>query len=216
MQNLTKIIEFLKQRLQKELPGISAHSKMIPQVRHLEFFPVPETARKSSVLFLLFKKNSKICTLIIKRPPYNGVHSSQISFPGGSFQKTDILLKNTALREAEEEIGINKKHVEIIGSLTELYIPPSNFLVKPFIGYTKYSENFIPDKREVEKIIITEIDKFMDVKNLKTKKIKIQSGLDFETPYYDICGETVWGATAMIFSEFTEIMKEYVGTLFKK
>ncbi|HNW89509.1 MAG TPA: CoA pyrophosphatase [Bacteroidales bacterium] len=182
---------------------------MIPSVRLPEFEPIPVNARKSSVLIPLFEKNSKIFTVLIQRPEYNGVHSAQVSFPGGGYEDKDLSLENTALRETEEEIGIDRTKINIIGSLTDLYIPPSNYRVKPFIGYCNDIGELIPDKHEVKKILTVEINEFSGRKNIKSKMIRIKNGAEFETSYYDIMGLTVWGATAMILSEFAELYDEF-------
>jgi 8-oxo-dGTP pyrophosphatase MutT (NUDIX family) len=174
-----------------------------------EFDPIPETARKSSVLLLLFEKQETVNTIITLRPAYKGVHSAQVSFPGGSFSEEDKNLEETALRETEEETGIRKASINIIGRLTELYIPPSNYNVTPFVGYTSEKFKLIPDPIEVDKIFQVPLTEFLGNKNIKTKKIRIQSGMEFETPYYDVCGLTVWGATAMIIREFSEICSEF-------
>ncbi len=211
MADLVEFTYFLKGRLLKELPGKRAHFRMIPSVRLSEFVPIPESARKSSVLIPLFEKNSKIFTILIQRPEYNGVHSAQVSFPGGGYEETDMSLENTALRETEEEIGIDRTKINIIGSLTDLYIPPSNYRVKPFIGYCNNIGELIPDKHEVKKIFTVEINEFAGNKNIKSKKIRIKNGTEFETSYYDMMGLTVWGATAMILSEFAELYDEFTG-----
>jgi 8-oxo-dGTP pyrophosphatase MutT (NUDIX family) len=206
---LFQLVSYLSNKLNEPLPGKKAHFTMIPSTRLREFDPIPETARKSSVLLLLFEKRGIIYTLLTLRTVYKGVHSAQVSFPGGSFSDDDLTLEETALRETEEETGIEKAKINIIGSLTELYIPPSNFIVTPFIGYTTDEFKLLPDPVEVEKIFRVELSELMGNKNIKTKKIRIQSGLEFDTLYYDVCGQTVWGATAMILREFSEICEDF-------
>jgi len=212
MSGLIQLTDFLKERLTHPLPGKQAHFKMLPSVRLPEFDPIPEKARKSSVLLLLFENSSKIYTILIQRPEYKGVHSDQISFPGGSYQQSDGTLENTALRETKEEIGLEPNRINIIGSLTDLYIPPSNFRVRPFIAYCAEMNELVPDKHEVKKILPVEINEFAGNKNVRSKKIRIQNGNEFDTLYYDIMGLTIWGATAMILSEFAELYDEYTRT----
>lgn len=207
---LFQLVELLKNKLNETLPGKNAHFKMISSLRLREFDPIPENARKSSVILLLFEKQQIIHTLLTLRPAYQGVHSSQVSFPGGSRSEEDKSLEDTALRETEEEIGLDRTKIKIIGSLTDLYIPPSNFLVKPFVGFTEDIGILTPDPKEVEKIFTIELKELLGDKNIKTKKIRIQIGTEFDTPYYDVCGQTVWGATAMILREFSEICRDVI------
>lgn len=204
---INNLVIHLTNKLKEPLPGKTAHFKMLPSIRLQEFDPIPQNARKSSVLILLFEKEGKVHTLLMLRSAYNGVHSSQVSFPGGSFDEGDSTLEETALRENEEETGISKESIHIIGSLTELYIPPSNFMVKPIIGYTTKTINVNPDPREVDQIFETDISLFLNDSNIKTKEITIKDGRKFVTPYYDVNGLTVWGATAMILKEFSEVCR---------
>ncbi len=206
----SKFKMFLKERLTGELPGRTAHQKMIPEIRLHEFEPIPEKAKKSSVLLLLFEKNNKICTVLIQRPEYNGVHSAQVSLPGGRFEENDVTLENTALREAEEEIGLNRTTANIVCRLLLEKTKSSNFRVTPFIAFTDNLGVLVADEHEVKKIYTVEIDELLGSKNIKTKNIRIQSGKEYETLYFDIMGLTVWGATAMILSEFKELYEQFV------
>ncbi len=199
------LISYLQERLQQALPGRQAHNLMISSVRLNEFYSIPEDAKKSSVLVLLYEKDASIKTVFILRPQYDGVHSNQVSFPGGGFKKSDISLEKTALRETQEEIGVDSARIQIIGGLSELYIPPSNFLVKPFVGYTKDIGFLTPDVHEVERIVEADLKNFIGSHNIKMRKIKVRSGLEFDTPYYDVSSLIIWGATAMILREFGEV-----------
>jgi len=205
---LQHLVDYLSDKLYEPLPGKKAHFEMIPSLRLREFDPIPDSARKSSVLLLLYEKQDTVHTLLMLRPSYKGVHSAQVSFPGGSYEAGDLTPEDTALRELQEETGISRNHIRIIGKLTELYIPPSNFIVTPFVGYTKEEFTLLPDPVEVEKIFRVELSAFIGDKNIKTKKIRIQDGTEFDTPYYDVCGQTVWGATAMILREFSKLCEE--------
>jgi 8-oxo-dGTP pyrophosphatase MutT (NUDIX family) len=205
-----KFIEKLKKRLEHPLPGEEHQYKMAPfkRSRMSELAMDKIDPRKSAVLILLFPFEDKIKTVLIERPVYEGVHSGQVAFPGGKFDKDDISLMNTALREAEEEVGINKSQVTILGNLTDLYIMPSNFLVTPFIGFMKSVPVFLPDPREVNKVITIDIELLSDISIKGEKTISHSNGYKIKTPYYSVEGLTVWGATAMIISEFNAVVEE--------
>jgi len=153
---------------------------------------------------------SSIYTVLILRTSDHGVHSGQVSFPGGKKEESDRSLEDTALRETEEEIGIKKNDVKVIGHLSELYIPTSGFLVQPFVGYLNKKPLFHPDKNEVQKLIEVPLFLIMDdgiVKETTILKSKTRNQKsEIRIPYFDIHGEVVWGATAMILSELKEIL----------
>lgn len=199
----------LEQRLKQPLPGMEAQFKMASQFRlpsDLEYYDLSK-ARKGAVLILLYPHKDTINTVLTLRPSYNGVHSGQVSFPGGKLDPTDESLSTAALREAEEEVGLDKKAVKLIGNLSNLYIPPSNFLVSPFVGIMDKKPMLTKDEREVEKIIEVPITYFLN-ENIKGRKtITPREFVSFETPYYDVEGYTVWGATAMMLSEMMEIIQ---------
>ena len=205
-----QIIEQLKIRFQKPLPGEKAQFLMAPLSRqrittiHSENYH----PRKSAVLILLFPVKDTIHTLFIQRPVYDGVHSGQVAFPGGKFEETDIDLKQTALRETFEEVGVLPHTVEIIGKLTDLYIPPSNFLVTPFIGVINKQPDFIIDAREVQNIILVDLFNLNNTKIKSEKIITNNNANQIKTPCYEIAGLTIWGATAMMISELNIIVEE--------
>lgn len=205
----TGFIDTLQKRLESPLPGEEAQYLMAPlsRIKAKEFAKNYLKPKKSAVLILLFPENDILNTVFIKRPEYPGVHSGQIAFPGGKFEKTDKNLQETALRETHEEIGVSPNTVKVVGQLTDLYINPSNFLVSPFIGYTPERPNFIIDNHEVDDIITYDLLDLGNEKLVSKKEIKLSIGLTLKTPYYDIKGHTVWGATAMIISELNAVMK---------
>jgi 8-oxo-dGTP pyrophosphatase MutT (NUDIX family) len=205
----------LKNLLRGPLPGDEAHQKMMSYQRRsaeLARSLRPEP-RLSSVLFLIYPSEAEWHTVLIERPVYEGTHSGQLAFPGGRKEDSDPDLIYTALRESEEEVGLNPNAVEIIGELTEIYIPPSNFLVLPIVGFTPEKPSLIPDPREVENILHTPLNLFFDPSLKKEKSIHIPHyKTSIMAPYYDIFGKTLWGATAMMISEFVELsahLKEF-------
>lgn len=207
---LSELSKQLRQRLILPLPGAEAHYKMANPERRLNIsrYKVPENARKGAVLILLYENEGKICFPLIIRPEYEGVHSGQVALPGGGFEPDDESLQNTALREAQEEIGIFKNDVTILGSLSSLFIPPSNFLVHPFIGMLTYKPHFVPDETEVAGIIETDLETVMDERKISEKVIRLSNGTEIQTPYFNVNNQTVWGATAMILSEVKSVLFE--------
>ena len=207
---LSKISRLLRQRLSLPLPGSEAHYKMANADRRINLarFKIPDNPRRGAVLIMLYETNHTIKFPLIVRPVYDGVHSGQVSLPGGSVEHSDNNLFATALREAEEETGIFKNNVDVIGKLTELYIPPSNFLVTPFVGIHTSKPLFIPHSREVARIVELNLEKIMDEKLIHEKNMKLSSGLTVLTPYFDFDGLVVWGATAMILSELKSVLYE--------
>jgi 8-oxo-dGTP pyrophosphatase MutT (NUDIX family) len=205
-----KFVILLEQRLQKPLPGISAQLKMssLARLQKLLRFSSPDDAKQSSVLILLYPLEDRIGLVLMLRPEYTGVHSGQISLPGGKHEETDESLIYTALREAQEEIGIDPVKVQIIGQLTEMYIPPSNFMVTPVVGYQTSRPHFKMDFKEVAKIIEIRLDDLLDEHNRQMKKMKLSKGFSLRVPSYFINGNIIWGATAMILSELKEIVLE--------
>lgn len=198
----------LENSLKAKLPGTDAQQKLAPSLRHpgFDFYAEDENTKESAVLILIFPMNEELCVAFIKRQTYKGVHSGQISFPGGKRENNDKDLQETALRETNEEIGINPKDVKILGKLTPLYIPVSNINVFPFIGFSNTMPQFVIDKHEVQELIIVKIKDFLNQKNYSREFI-IEIDFEVDVPYFDANGNHIWGATAMILSEFVEIVK---------
>ena len=200
-------IKNLSNRLSKDLPGKSAHDTMMVTPRLP--FPKINLVKKgipASVLILLFPKNNQWHFFLTKRTNTVNHHKGQISLTGGVVE-TGESLEGAALRETHEEIGVDKKNIHLIGSLSSFYIPVSGFEMFPFIGWVKTEpETSIHDK-EVDRIFSSSIPEFMLDKTQKTKKDTLK-GFPVNIPYFDMSGETVWGATSMILAEFKLILKE--------
>ncbi len=161
----------------------------------------PADAHINGVLILLYLHNDRLWLPLILRPEYPGVHSGQISLPGGRIEECDSGLKDTALREAQEEIGVDPQYVRILGKLTPLYIGASNNLVHPFVGCVSSRPTFVTDEREVALLIETPISDLLCKDKLRHDTRQI-NGRTVYVPYYHVCDQMVWGATAMILSEF--------------
>lgn len=195
-------------RLLLELPGEQAHLKMASRVRLKELDMGLDTtkATKSAVLILFYPDAGKIFLPFILRPPYDGVHSGQVAFPGGRCEKEDKTIVDTALREANEEVNINPEEVTVLGQLTDLYIPPSNYLVTPVVAYAETKPDFKKDPAEVASIIQADIE-FLFNPKLRKKKILQVREFEIDAPYFDINNHVVWGATAMMLSELSDLIE---------
>lgn len=193
------------------LPGIRAQLLMMPMHRLRKIYDnldLITDAKLSSVLILFYPHEGKVYIPLTKRHDYKGTHGGQISLPGGKEEENDKNRIETALREAEEEIGIVASSVKVIGALSEIYIPPSNFKVLPVLGYVNERPQFKREEFEVEQIIETPLDNLLDVQNHKTKDIPVRDMTLKAVPYFDVDNHVVWGATAMILSELVYILQE--------
>ena len=200
-------INFYKKLFDQPLPGEAAQIKMSPSSRFTGLNrPDRAMARSSSVLILLFEKEQKIHFPLIRRTAYPGLHSGQISLPGGKTEPCDASLRETALRETNEELGIDTKQIEIIGTLSQLYIPVSNFNVQPFIGWWHQPEPYSPDHREVDHIIEMPLQQLMGQDGSQTFS-QIINNTEVISPFYHYADNIIWGATAMILSELKELLQ---------
>ena len=202
-----ELFKAIKEELLLELPGIATQEKLAPE--HIRITSPQSAKQNAAVGLILLSKDKKTDIIFTKRATYDGHHSGQVSFPGGKEEKLDGSLVETAIRETSEEIGIRLSQEEYLGKLTPLYIPVSNFIVHPFVFFHKYQGNinFIIDKKEVEYVILFSLKALLDKDLIKTTSLKINQSYTLSTPYYAIKKEIVWGATAMILSEFVEILE---------
>ncbi len=207
--DFSHLIRLLADRLPAALPGKDAHLRMSPRPIDQRRFAakLPENLRKSGVLILFYPEGRDIHLPLIKRPEYPGFHSGQIAFPGGKMEIGDENIVQTALREAEEEIGISGNQVKVLGQLSDLYIATSNFLVSPVVGYVEDRPALEADAHEVAKIILTDLNYLLGPEIRKEKVLALERGVKINAPYYEIDGEVVWGATAMILSELIQVLE---------
>ena len=210
IQSFEDFIQQMEKTLKNPLPGYVAHRKMAAEVlNHRKLYEYdPLRTKTGSVLIHFYEKDSRIFITLIERQKYDGVHSGQISFPGGKKDKADSSVYITALREAEEEVNIYRDQVKIIGSLSPIYIAASDFKVHPILGYSLTIPDFVADKKEVAKIINFPVEQFLTYGIIKETLLNIQ-GTQIQTPYYDIEGKIVWGATAMILSELIAVVQTF-------
>lgn len=195
-----------------ELPGEQVHLKMAPIERLLELKKKAReqsNAKKAAVMCLFYPdKDGATYFALILRKTYKGVHSAQIGFPGGKTEPEDANDVETALRETEEEVGVPSKHISVIKKLTEIYIPPSNFFVQPFMGYTATTPHFVPQEEEVEAVIEVPLVEFMNEAIKGSQTLNTSYAKAIEVPAFHLQGHVVWGATAMMLNEVREILKK--------
>ncbi|MDC8001264.1 CoA pyrophosphatase [Aequorivita todarodis] len=194
-----------------ELPGEEVQFKMAPRERLLELKRVAReknTAKHAGVMSLFYpSENFETRLILIHRKTYNGVHSAQVGFPGGKLEDEDETIQDTALRETEEEVGISRDTISVLKKLTEIYIPPSNFFVQPFLGITSELPRFVPQEEEVEALIEVTLRDFMNDANITTQTLSTSYATNLEVPAFKLNGYIVWGATAMMLNEVRELLK---------
>ncbi len=193
--------------LQGTLPGWEAQSRLEPEIRKQMRQQSAEgtSAKESAVLLLMFPKGNDLQLVFIQRSEYVGIHGGQIAFPGGRYEDIDIHLEATALRESWEEIGIPPTDVTILGKLTSLYVPPSNFNIHPFVGMLSKEPTYVLDPLEVASVFTVPLSTFFTATTLQQKTITFRDGSDVLVPCYNVEDKIIWGATSMILNEFLEV-----------
>lgn len=202
-------IERLRGALQRPLPGhgdfmeLSGYRR--PDLEEVVRRRPPP--RESAVMALFYPKDGRPHTLLMLRPTYNGVHSGQVSFPGGKREPSDATLRDTALREFQEETGADASGIEVLGELTRVFIPPSDTLVTPVVGWCPSLGALAPDPREVAKLIEVPLDELLRKDLLRQGRHYVHVlQREAEIPYWDIQGQFVWGATALMIAELRQLL----------
>jgi 8-oxo-dGTP pyrophosphatase MutT (NUDIX family) len=214
---LSKFIQFLTNRLSQELPGHFAHLKFTPVIDNMpfrKFKPTPD-AKPSSVMLLLTEIDGVINVLFTLRSKNLNSHGGQISFPGGRVEESEDKL-SAAIRETFEETNIYPDLLQVVGELSPLFVPPSNSIIHPFIAVFDFlKSDLIANPTEVDEIFFVPLLDFSN-KNLKRTEIWNFKGDDVEVPFWNVHGSTpLWGATAMILSEFLFISDNYITDILK-
>jgi len=207
--NEVSFLEQFKRELQLNLPGEAAHQKMTSIYRPLSSLALKSALeiRESAVAVILCLNNGQIECILTQRTEYNGNHSGQISFPGGKKDPSDLDLEETARRESFEEIGIPVDSGIFLGQLTDVFIPVSGFLVKPFVFYHHQLPEFIRNEREVAEILTFPLFDLKKEELISKMEVHLPDGSVFrDIPYFDLANKKVWGATAFILSEIREIL----------
>ena len=209
--NFNQFLTYIPKISDLPLPAEMSQFKMSPPFR-VDLIKKQQDkikhAKQSAVLALFYPDEAQNTKLVlILRKTYNGVHSAQVGFPGGKVEEKDQSLQHTALRETEEEIGVPMQHIEILKQLTQVYIPPSNFYVHPFIGYTNTTPKFIKQDYEVEEVIEVSLQHFLDEQSVVSKSVSTSYNVAVEVPAFKLNDHIVWGATAMMLSEIKDLLK---------
>ncbi len=210
---MTDFINKLQQNLQVPLPGHEAQLKMAPTSRRL-YVGAPGDARQAGVLATLFPKDGAWHVVLIERNANDrDRHGGQISFPGGKAEPGDGTMLQTALRETEEEVGISQKEIKVLGKLSELYIPVSNFQVHPYVGFLDSQPIYSIQEEEVSRVIEVPLTHFQNGVAKRVADIRVNKHLSLKNvPYYEVEGKMLWGATAMMISEMVEVLDGGRGT----
>ena len=206
-----EFLEYVPKLMTAELPAEVSHIKMAPleRIESLKNFDIGIKKPKiAAVMMLFYPKNGITHLVLIVRNSYKGVHSAQIAFPGGKYEDHDEIFENTALRETHEEVGIHPNIMEIIKTFTPMYIPPSDFMVHPFLGICKEEIVFVPDPKEVANIIELPLTVFLSDAIITDTNLTTSYANDISVPAFKIEEHIVWGATAMMLSELKDVLKD--------
>lgn len=217
--NFQDFLQYVPNIIPVILPGESAHAKMAPLERLIELKNLDLKEKKprvAAVMMLFYPKKGDTHLILIVRNTYKGVHSSQIAFPGGKYETSDADFEVTALRETQEEIGVAPENINVIKHFTPIYIPPSNFLVHPFLGIAKEELLFYPDSREVADIIELPLSVFLNDEIIIETQLSTSYAENILIPAFKIEQHLVWGATAMMLSELRDVLKSIFETDLRK
>jgi 8-oxo-dGTP pyrophosphatase MutT (NUDIX family) len=202
------LVRRIEEVLKGPLPGLTAQKRMSLDERDLPCAPRDHEPKKAGVLVLLYPNQDKeqLYLVLTRRTETLIDHGGQISLPGGSQEPNDPSLADTALREACEEVGVCSDDIRLLGNLTPVYIPPSDFCVHPYVAYASHSPAFLAQPDEVAELLQLPIAHLMDGGNLRTERWIVR-GKESDVPYFDVFGHKVWGATAIILSELIEVFR---------
>ncbi len=203
---LTWTVEDFRQALQEPLPGLGAQLQMAPRPRPTRPWPPGHSPRRAGVLLLLYPREGQWWFPLTLRTEGLAIHQGQVSLPGGAWEPGDPNLQHTALRETEEELGVPAEALQVLGKLTPLYIPPSDFCIHPFVAVAEAPPVLQPDPSEVAQVIETPLRALLDplVRQWEERPVR---GVLSRIPYFAIGDHKVWGATAMVLAEFATCLE---------
>jgi 8-oxo-dGTP pyrophosphatase MutT (NUDIX family) len=209
--NFDTVAATLRAAFNTPLPGLEACMEMAPQnPRHMHVEKARQNGcREGAVLILLYPYENDVYTLLTVRSSALRTHSGQISLPGGRIDAGETA-RDTALRETHEELGILPDTIEVIGGLTQVYIPPSNYCLSPMLGITPTRPVITPNPDEVAAVIELPARHLVDKANRVIEEWIIE-GEPRKIPYFLFQEHKIWGATAIILSEFAVLWENVIG-----
>jgi 8-oxo-dGTP pyrophosphatase MutT (NUDIX family) len=199
---MTALEHTVRRRLTGPLPGAEAQWRFAPRPARAGWAPDqrPDTARQAAALVLMYARDGRAHLPLTVRHHALPQHAGQVSLPGGAIDPGESP-EAAALREAEEEIGVPRAAVRILGSLSSLWVPVSNFVIQPIIGVVDHTPAFHVHHREVSSLLEVPVDALRQPDTLRSMR-RVRDGITLEYLAFSVAGHTVWGATAMILGEF--------------
>lgn len=206
MLKIDDTLKFLERRLHEPKPGLKSQLKMVTEPRpgNKTYFEAAKESRPAGVLVLIYPWKGKLHLVLTRRTSTVAHHQAQISFPGGEKDTAETIVQ-AALREAQEEIGIAPDSIRILGELTPLFIPPSNYCIYPVVAASLTRPLFQPSPREVAEVIEVPLSHLLNPKTIHKEVWKLR-GIDVVVPFYLFKGHKIWGATAMVLAEIIDLL----------
>jgi 8-oxo-dGTP pyrophosphatase MutT (NUDIX family) len=200
------LVAHLREALQRPLPGLPVQMQMAPVPRPgtTQVTELDPGCRRAGVLVLLYPCDGELCLVLTRRTESIENHRGQVSFPGGGIHAGESA-RDAALRETEEELGVPPAALELLGELSPLYIPPSDYCVYPIVAHIRERPVFVPNPHEVAEVIEAPLSRLLDP---ATRREEVWPGRDTDrrVPFYAIGDHKVWGATAMVLCELLTLI----------
>ncbi len=207
-------VSYCNRVIRERLPGVHAQRKMAPVPdRRPGMDDLEGLNTRDSAVLILFSLQDPQAILYTVRNEELPYHGGQISFPGGRQELGETPIQ-TAQRETAEEVGIGPDQYEIVGCLSPLYVPPSRFIIHPWLAFCEDRPAIAMQTSEVSEAFWVPLKDLTDPKKIKTRDLEY-GGERLSYPFWDVHKVPLWGATAMITSEilalYQEFMDKYIG-----
>jgi 8-oxo-dGTP pyrophosphatase MutT (NUDIX family) len=206
MPTSSTLVAHLRDALQRPLPGLPAQMQMAPAPRPgtTQVSELTPGCRRAGVLVLIYPRDGELCLVLTRRTESLESHRGQVSFPGGGIHPGESA-REAALRETEEELGVPPAALDLLGELSPLYIPPSDYCVYPLVACAGERPDFVPNTHEVAEVIEAPLSRLLDPAT-RGEEVWQWQDTDRVVPFYAIGGHKVWGATAMILCELLTLI----------